>query len=103
MLYVRGLNLKCVDCHELFSIHADYRNHMLLEHGVSRPYGCPGIGCTKQFGARSSLMKHVERAHTDKEKEYECGVCHKRFHHKRKKEIHCRIHRNRREFECEHC
>eukprot|EP01084_Bolivina_argentea_P144904 254130_1 len=100
VIYVAGVNLKCVDCDELFGFHEDFQNHMAIEHDKTEPYKCNQ--CDKCYTSKVNVIMHIERKHQNK-KNYECDICHKQFYQKIEWQDHCRIHRDDRPYKCNQC
>lgn len=124
------VNLVCDTCSEKFDTFEDLQKHSMALHDRLAYVFCCNLKfsrkprlvdhiqfhlnpsqfacklCSKQFGDREALKRHMRSMHVnEEEKTMQCSVCPKRFAQKRFLNLHEKYHRNLQEkkFHCEPC
>ncbi|KAK3088874.1 hypothetical protein FSP39_024850 [Pinctada imbricata] len=105
-----NIKLNCNRCNNTFEEKRAYLYHMCIDdEGRERPFNKITTEiekhvchvCGRDFVSTSNLNKHMK---IHGEKNIECPICHKRFHHAEYLKVHIEgKHEKRQKFQCSHC
>ena len=111
--FQHGVDLHCSRCEAKFTEKKDYLYHMCVDNdGNQKPFNkCMGTEvdkcmlvchvCGRDFVSTSNLNKHMK---IHGEKNIECNICHKKFHHMEYLKAHVEgVHEKRQKFQCSIC